>query len=102
MYRGTVGLHGMCWKGPECGCNWESNHSLFRQPPPCSCLQVRVLWEGDSDWEELDGGAFAEWIEAGEESDSRRSGAPASSKAAQVRSKGAAQWHCMTNRHRGA
>ncbi len=44
-----------------------------------------MLWEGDSEWEELDGGAFAEWVEACEEPDSRRAGAPASGKAAEVR-----------------
>ena len=40
---------------------------LNRQP----CMQVRILWEGAPEWEELDEGAFAEWAASLEGQDSR-------------------------------
>lgn len=41
------------------------------------------MWEGDPDWEELDGGAFAQWMQTSEEQllrSAHSSDAPASSK----------------------
>ena len=38
-----------------------------------STLQIKVLWQGRSpEWDELDGGAFAKWMQACEEEESQQ------------------------------
>ena len=38
-----------------------------------SVLQIKVLWQGRSpEWDEMDGGAFAKWMQACEEEESQQ------------------------------
>ena len=41
--------------------------------PVPSALQIKVLWQGRSpEWDEMDGGAFAKWMQACEEEESQQ------------------------------